>query len=246
MRPLSLLLVVVSPLLAVACASLVGFPDVPSPEDGGSGSSDDSGSSSGSGSGSSDAGGDSTQPQMDSAATTASVEADTSTRPDAGIDASNPVTTCRIFDASGLDDASVAAGFQQVWEVYRCFSCHQNPNQAVDSTGHGIVLSGNNLGLGNSGTIFPPNLTDDPGTGLGCWTDQQVEDAILKGDDPEGGTLCPPMPKYCTALTAPDGGPRAGTPIDGGTAKQIVDFLRSLPVVTNAVTDTTCPAADGG
>ncbi len=56
-------LVVVSPLLAAACASLVGFPDVPNPEDGGSdgggsgSSSGGTGSASGSGSGSSSASG---------------------------------------------------------------------------------------------------------------------------------------------------------------------------------------------
>jgi len=36
--------------------------------------------------------------------------------------------------------------------------------------------------------------------------------------------------------------------MDGGTAQEIVDFLRSLPPVSNSVPDTTCPvvAHDGG
>jgi hypothetical protein len=152
---------------------------------------------------------------------------------------------CAMFDASGLDEGSVAAGFQQVWQVYRCWGCHQGASQAVTDAGSGIVLSGNNAGLGDSGTIFPPNLTNDP-TGIGCLTNQQVQDAILSGADPEGGTLCPSMPKWGHAMTIADGGPRFGTPMDAGTAQEIVAFLRSLPPVMNTVMDTTCPAMDSG
>ena len=147
---------------------------------------------------------------------------------------------CAVFDASALDEASVAAGFEQVWQVYRCNGCHQGSTQTVNDAGVGIVLSGNTAGLGDSGTIFPPNLTNDPATGLGCWSDSQILNAILHGTDNEGGTLCPPMPKFSAALTTSDGGPKPGYPMDAGTAQEIVDFLRSLPVVVNQVHDTTC------
>jgi hypothetical protein len=164
--------------------------------------------------------------------------ADVQTPPDA-------MTGCTVFDASGLDEASVAAGFEQVWRTYRCWGCHQEASQKVDDAGQGIVLSGNNQGIGDSGTIFPPNLTNDP-TGIGCWTNQAVEDAILKGTDPEGGTLCPSMPRWGHALATPDGGTRPGTPMDAGTAQEIIAYLRSLAPVANTVMDTTCPSADGG
>ncbi|HXN30374.1 MAG TPA: hypothetical protein VN894_00875, partial [Polyangiaceae bacterium] len=164
-------------------------------------------------------------------------------------DAASDGAACVPFDASGLDDAAVQAGFLAVWQVYKCQGCHQKTSQAVDDAGGGIVLSGNNPGLGDSGLIFPPNLTNDPVTGLGCWTDTQVVNAILQGVDNDGKNLCPSMPKWGTALQLPmDGGPRPGTPMDAGTAQQIVDFLRSLPVVSNMVTQTMCPmpAHDGG
>jgi hypothetical protein len=148
-------------------------------------------------------------------------------------------SACAVFDASGLDEASVAAGFEQVWQVYRCWGCHQRGSQVVTDAGMGIVLSGNNDGLGDSGMTFPPNLTNDP-TGIGCLSDNQVVEAILKGADPEGGMLCPSMPKWGTAMATADGGVRPGTPMDAGTAQEIVDFLRSLPPVMNAVKDTTC------
>jgi hypothetical protein len=153
---------------------------------------------------------------------------------------------CAAFDASGLDEASVAAGLAQVFEVYKCYSCHQGASQTVSDAGAGIVLSGNNAGLGTTGTLFPPNLTSDPATGLGCWSDSEIENAILHGVDPEGGALCSPMPKYGSALTTADGGAKPGTPMDAGTAQEIVDFLRSLPVVVNQVPATTCAAPDAG
>lgn len=161
--------------------------------------------------------------------------------PDGGtVDASDGGSSCTVFDASGLDEASVAAGFHSVWTVYRCANCHQKSTQLIDDAGNGIVLSGNNNGIGDSGMTFPPNLTNDPSTGLGCYSDEQIRDAILNGTDPTGGSLCPSMPKWGSNLG------RAGTPMDAGTAQEIVDFLRSLPPVVNEVTDTTCPPSDAG
>jgi hypothetical protein len=170
-----------------------------------------------------------------------------STTPEASTaDASDGHTSCAPFDASGLDEASVAAGFAQVWQVYKCAGCHQNPTQTVSDAGSGIVLSGNDAGLGDSGLTWPPNLTGDPATGLGCWTDQQIQNAIVNGEDPEGGALCPTMPIWGHALPTADGGVRAGTPMDAGTAQEIIDFLRSLPPVVNHLPDTTCPMPDSG
>jgi hypothetical protein len=164
---------------------------------------------------------------------------------DAGVDASD-AALCAAFDASGLDEASVAAGFEQVWQVYHCAACHQKSSQVIDDAGHGIALSGNNNGTGDSGMIFPPNLTNDPATGLGCWTDSQIENAMLHGIANDGRMLCPPMPKFGSALTTADGGPRPGYPMDSGTAQEIIDFLRSLPVVDNQVPRTSCTVPDGG
>jgi hypothetical protein len=167
---------------------------------------------------------------------------DAASTPDAEAGAAD-AGSCAVYDASGLDEASVAAGFEQVWQVYRCAGCHQKPSQSIDDAGRGIVLSGNNNGLGDSGTIFPPNLTSDPVTGLGCWTDSQIQNALLDGIDDDGRKLCSPMPKFGTAVTGPDGGVKAGYPMDAGTAQEIVDYLRSLPVVVNEVIDTTCAAS---
>jgi hypothetical protein len=174
-----------------------------------------------------------------------SLPIDSSTR-ETPVDAGADGSACVPFDASALDDASVVAGFAHVWQVYRCYGCHQSPSQTVGDAGAGIVLSGDNAGLGDSGTIFPPNLTRDPSTGLGCWSDSQIRNAILNGIDDEGRTLCKPMPKFSQPMFTADGGAKPGYPMDAGTAQEIVDYLRSLPVVVNQVSDTTCPSGDGG
>jgi hypothetical protein len=161
-------------------------------------------------------------------------------------DSGNDAASCVAYDVSKLDGSSVEAGFYAVWQLYKCQTCHQKASQKVDDAGNGIVLSGNNDGIGDSGMVFPPNLTSDPMTGLGCWTDDQITNGILHGTDQDGGKLCPQMAKFGNALTLPDGAPRPGTPMDASTVEQIVDFLRSLPVVSNQVMDTMCPMTDAG
>jgi hypothetical protein len=156
-------------------------------------------------------------------------------------DGTHPGMTDAVADvAAASPEASVAAGFHAVWTVYRCAGCHQKASQLIDDAGNGIVLSGNNNGIGDSGMTFPPNLTNDPSTGLGCYSDEQIRNAILTGSDPTGGSLCPSMPRWGNNLG------RVGTPMDAGTAQEIVDFLRSLAPVVNEVTDTTCPSGDAG
>jgi hypothetical protein len=158
-----------------------------------------------------------------------------------GGDASDGGASCAVYDASGLNEASVQAGFIQVWQVYKCYRCHQNPTDLVDDAGNGILLNGNTVGLGDSGTIFPPNLTNSA-PALGCWTDPQIQTAMLQGLDLEGGALCPPMPVFGVG----DGG--GGKPMDAGTAQEIIDYLRSITPSNQVTTDTTCPAGttDGG
>ncbi len=185
----------------------------------------------------------------DAAANDTGTDGETSSGGDASTSTDSPSEgspSCAPYDAA-LDEASVAAGMEQVWKVYKCWSCHQEKSMTIDDAGNGIVLSGNKTGLGDSGTIFPPNLTPDPTTGIGCWTDSQLQQAILNGTSEDGGMLCPSMPRWGHALTTADGGIRPGTPMDAGTAQAILEFLQSLPPVSDQVPDTMCPApSDAG
>ncbi len=69
------------------------------------------------------------------------------------------------------------------------------------------------------GTFFGTNLTPDAETGLGRWTDAQIDAAIRHGVTPDGGAESPAMPYYQYA---------------GMSDADVVDliaYLRSLPPV---------------
>jgi hypothetical protein len=130
-----------------------------------------------------------------------------------------------------LDPTRVQQGLQLV-QQNRCQQCH------------GELLDGNYDGVfvpNSDGIAYPPNLTPDPATGLGCWTDAQIVNAILNGTDNQGMGLCAPMPHFI----------HAG--LDETSASAIVQFLRSLPIQINQVpntpdcsckTDNDCPAGE--
>ena len=105
-----------------------------------------------------------------------------------------------------------------------CARCHQD--EPVDA---GLILSGKLTSIVGEAGVFPKNLTPDPATGLGCWTDDQIINAFMNGINEKGETLCFRMPMYRNR-------------VDGGMPQEIVDFLRTLPAVNKAIPETTvCP-----
>jgi hypothetical protein len=161
--------------------------------------------------------GDDTNAPLDPGPSDATVGADGATpKGDGGVDGG----ACVPYDAGGLSDAQVQLGRSLVTQK-KCQDCH------------GETLGGNRNGVPapGGGSAYPPNLTSDPQTGLGCWSDSEIANAILNGVDDEGSPLCPPMPMF-----ARDAG------LDSVGAAAIVAYLRSLPVTVNQVQDTQCSA----
>jgi mono/diheme cytochrome c family protein len=76
---------------------------------------------------------------------------------------------------------------------------------------------------GPFGVVYPPNITPDPNTGLGNWSDQEIIDAIRLGHTPEGEQLFPIMP-YPTFSHMSD-----------EDVQNLVAFLRTLPPIENSV-----------
>jgi mono/diheme cytochrome c family protein len=139
---------------------------------------------------------------------------------------SDAAAACIPVDAGVPDDAAVAAGLGYTTSFTpNCSACH------------GTDLSG---GVAVGGAISR-NLTPDPVTGLGCWTDAQIVTAILDGTTPDGTTLCV-MPKWSTKGMTND------------QAEAIVHYLRTLPAVSKVVAASACEipadagvtASDGG
>lgn len=72
-------------------------------------------------------------------------------------------------------------------------------------------------------TAHALNLTPDPETGLGKWTDQQIVDAIREGQRPDGSIIGPPMPiELYRGISNRD-------------AHAIVAYLRSVKPIRNKV-----------
>jgi hypothetical protein len=135
--------------------------------------------------------------------------------------------SCATPDAASLDAAAVEAG-GAVPQLQACMNCH------------GTDFSGGMLITLNGAAQYSANLTPDPATGLGCWTDTQIETAILRAIANDGSQLCV-MPAW--AVT----GYEFFDPLDAGSASLIVQYLRSIPPVVKIVGDTgqTC-ATDAG
>ena len=70
-----------------------------------------------------------------------------------------------------------------------------------------------------AGIVYPPNLTPDPETGLGRWTDAEIVRAVKRGQRRDGRALVPvmPWPSYAV-LTDED-------------ARALVAYLRTLAPV---------------
>ncbi len=175
--------------------------------------------------------GDASNPPLDGpveSSTEASTEASTSL--DGGVEASDGASAdspsdaaaCIPVDAGTPDAASVAAG-NALANMTRSF-LPSAPHDCV--TCHGATFAG---GLTVSGAVSK-NLTPDPATGIGCWTDPQIVTAILSGTTPDGETLCV-MPKWSTLGMTAD------------QAEEIVQYLRTLSPVSNAVAPTICPGS---
>jgi hypothetical protein len=164
---------------------------------------------------------------LDDGGTPDATTTDTGVGTDAATDATEEAeqeASCAV-DAGPYSDAEVALGLQLVG-LHKCETCH------------GATLSGNNDGVPSltveGGVAYPPNLTSDPSTGLGCWTDDQIENAILNGIDNMGMPLCPPMPRF---------GHEGDAGLDQAQAAAVVAYLRSLPITVNEVPNTpNCPA----
>jgi hypothetical protein len=138
---------------------------------------------------------------------------------EAGGDAGDSGAPCAPFDASALDASAVEAGMALVQSSY-CLTCHGDPP------------IGKQFSYG-----YSKNLTPDPTTGLGCWSDQQIVTAILDGVTPDE-TLCI-MPRWGSTGYQ-------GVTLDAGSANQIVQYLRSLAPVVHDVPPTICPPNEAG
>lgn len=110
-----------------------------------------------------------------------------------------------------------------------CMDCHSQR----DWTKHGGPIVAGTEGRGEPfplpgfpGTVVAPNITPDPATGAGNWTDDQLARAIREGIAHDGGTLFPLMPYLEFARMSDE------------DLASIVVYIRSLPAINHAAPPT--------
>ncbi|HTC07095.1 MAG TPA: c-type cytochrome [Xanthobacteraceae bacterium] len=123
-----------------------------------------------------------------------------------------------VADAGGIDTQN----FSQVERghylaiVGDCAACHTLPGSGHDFAGGRPIET-------PFGKLVAPNITPDPTTGIGAWTDDEFVNALTKGTGRNGTHLYPAMPyTYYTKLTRDD-------------ALAIRAYLNTVPAVQNAV-----------
>jgi mono/diheme cytochrome c family protein len=114
--------------------------------------------------------------------------------------------------------------------IAHCLSCHtplgadgRRDMTRLFAGGRLLPRVGGRLFPEPQGMIYSANLTPDPETGLGTWSDAQIIQAIY-GVRPDGRVLQPPMPW-----------PYFAGKIAAADLQALLAYLRSLPPITNKV-----------
>lgn len=85
-------------------------------------------------------------------------------------------------------------GAYLVTTIAGCGNCH-TPKDATGRAIPGMELSGGiAFDLPGLGHAVSQNITPDPATGIGKWTEAQIVTALREGKRPDGTTIGPPMP----------------------------------------------------
>jgi mono/diheme cytochrome c family protein len=85
-----------------------------------------------------------------------------------------------------LANANAAAKGAYIAHMADCEACHTAKDGAPFAGGRAFVLP--------FGTIYSPNLTPDPETGIGKWTDTNFLNAVHRGMAPDGSRYYPVLP----------------------------------------------------
>lgn len=114
-------------------------------------------------------------------------------------------------------DAELKRGKYLVDVIAKCAGCH-SPRGTKDVTGE-LYLAGGMVG----GKIRAPNITPDEVTGIGGWSDTEIEVLIRHGRRPDGTEVHPVMPsQFYRHMTNSD-------------MHAMIRFLRTVPPRNNLI-----------
>ena len=120
----------------------------------------------------------------------------------------------------------IERGAYLVNTIGACGNCH-TPRDKAGRVMPGMALAGgfefHEAGIGH---VIGPNITPDPETGIGKWTEAEIVTALRDGKRPDGTIIGPPMPIP------------AYQKLSDRDASAIAAYLRSLKPVRHAVART--------
>lgn len=123
----------------------------------------------------------------------------------------------------------LARGKYLVENVSDCLGCHSDHVETYSfpvkpgTEGQGGYVFDKNIGF--PGVVAAQNITGDPDTGLGKWTDGEILRAIREGIDRNGDALFPMMPyQHLRSMSDED-------------AKSVVVYIRTLKPIKHSVPD---------
>jgi mono/diheme cytochrome c family protein len=91
-----------------------------------------------------------------------------------------------VVPAAAADD--VLERGEYLFRAAGCATCH------TDEKHHGAPLAGGRALKTNLGIFYTPNITPDPETGIGSWSEADFRRALREGRDDEGEFLYPVFP----------------------------------------------------
>jgi hypothetical protein len=127
-----------------------------------------------------------------------------------------------LFTAPVCAESQLERGRYLVETLAGCGNCHtpRGPNGPLKDK----KFAGGEIIKHADFTAVTPNITPDPQTGIGKWTDDQIALAIREGRRPDGRLLGPAMPSRSYRSLADD------------DVKAMIAYLRSVPPVDNPIT----------
>ncbi len=117
----------------------------------------------------------------------------------------------------------VAYGHYIVTAIAHCFECHTPLGPGGQPDMSRLGAGGMDIQLAPGMDVKTANITSDPDTGIGKWSDDDIKKALTEGLTPSGGKIAPPMPfPWFKNMTPED--------LDA-----VVAFVRTIPPVVNKV-----------
>lgn len=127
------------------------------------------------------------------------------------------------LDGPGFAKESVKRG-EYLVHAEMCGLCHTQVNEDMIYSGDEYYLAGGMaVPAGPQGTFVSPNLTGDPATGLGNWSEEEIANAIRNGQGKERNLNFFGMPWHLLHSFKQE------------DALAIASYLKSLPPVTNKI-----------